>query len=58
MNDDEVRFLQEYFRNSQRMGDIVGILIGLDGKAKLLPWILAALGFNALELIILIALLI
>lgn len=55
---DEVRFLQEYFINSRRLGDIVGILIGLDRKAKLLPWILAALGFNALELIVLIILLI
>ena len=57
-SDDRARLLREYFRNSTRLSDIVGILIGLDEKAKLLPWILAVLGFKALELVVLIALLI
>ena len=47
MNDDEVRFLQEYFRNSQRMGDIVGILLRMSETLNLIRWILA---LNAIEL--------
>lgn len=50
MNDDEVRFLQEYFRNSQRMGDIVGILLRMSETLNLMKWILVLLALNAIEL--------